>query len=138
MESEISLGSLLKDASPQDIDSFLKTFEKYEKLFDKGIVVIEKLERLGVIPAIIRTAGAKAGIKDLDKPLQNPLSFVAKTPAHFEFFRLMNDMPSEQIEEMHSRLLTALKAAQKAAQVKEEKPKDEGKDESPNSDTNTG
>ncbi len=133
MSDEISLSTLLKDVSPEDLDSFLAKVTKYEKLFDKGILMVEKLEKLGVIPAIIRTAGAKAGIKDLDKPLQNPLAFVAKTPAHFEFYRMLNDMSEEDVSEMNRRLLTALKAME-AKKEEENEEKNKGSD----SNTNTG
>lgn len=111
MTDEISLGSLLKDVSPQDIDSVLATFTKYEKIFDKGIATLEKLEKLGILPAMIRSVGAKTGVIDLDKPLQNPLTFTSKTPAHYEFYRLLNDIPEEVIEEMHHGLLDNIKKA---------------------------
>lgn len=110
-EDAIGLGSLLKDTKPEDLDKFLSTFTKYERIFDKAMGMIEKLDKMGILPAAIRTAGVKAGIQDVDRPLKNPLGMVATSPTHYEFYRFLNKIPSDKIDEMHEGIKKAIENA---------------------------
>ena len=106
----IGLASFLKDTSPADIDKFLATFSKYERLLDKGMSVVEKLDKMGVLPAAIRAAGVKSGVPDIDKPLRNPLALSATSPAHFQFYKFVNRIPSDKVDEMFEGLKRAIEA----------------------------
>lgn len=115
MPGEIDLGSLIAKSDPKQLDSFLASAAKYEKLLDSGMRWLEKLEKLGVLPALIRGIGAKQGIPDIDKPLTNPLSIEATTASHRMLFKTLNDLPEEAIIEMFKRSVTA------EAEIKESK-----------------
>lgn len=118
-EDTIGLGTLLKDTNPADIDKFLATFSKYERLFDKGMNIIEKLDNMGILPAAIRAAGAKSGVKDIDRPLRDPLGLSATSPTHYVFYKFLNKIPSDKIEEMHTGLKKAVEEAMKETVTEE-------------------
>lgn len=121
---EVSLGSLLQGMDVNKLDSVLSTISKYEKIFDKVSGMITKLDKIGVIPAIIRVAGNKANIPDLDKPLVDPLSIHATTGTHHVFFAELNKLPENIIADMYKQMLVM--AAQSEAETVKVKEKDEG------------
>lgn len=125
MGDEISLGSLMQDMDVDKVDGFLKTISKYEKIFDKVSAMFTKLDKMGVVPAIIRVAGNKANIPDIDKPLNNPLSIQATTGTHMMFFKELNAIPENVISEMYQQMLLA--AAKAKAKDKDKMPEQEAK-----------
>ena len=105
MDEEPGTTNLLDMLSSVDVDKVgkaLKEFEKYEKLLDKVSGITMRLNRIGVLPAILRIAGQKSGIKNIDAPLpqQNPLSIDAASPIHLMMFKELNKQPEETIGEM--------------------------------------
>jgi hypothetical protein len=68
-----------------------------------------RLNRIGVLPAILRIAGQKSGIENLDAPLpqQSPLNIDAKSPMHLLMFKELNNQPENVISQMFK---TAVKA----------------------------
>lgn len=100
-ESE-NLLSILNNVDVDKVGSMLKEFEKYEKLLDKISGITMRLNRIGVLPAIIRIAGQKSGIKDLDAPLpqQSELSIIAKSATHLLMYKELNNQPEEVIANM--------------------------------------
>ena len=105
MTEEPGTTNLLDMLSNVDVDKVgkaLKEFEKYEKLLDKVSGITMRLNRIGVLPAILRIAGQKSGIKNIDAPLpqQNPLSIDAASPIHLMMFKELNKQPEETIGEM--------------------------------------
>jgi hypothetical protein len=112
---ETSLGSILQGMDIDKVDGMLNTLTKYEKMFDKVSGLITKLDKIGVIPAIIRVAGVKGGIPDLDKPLVDPLSVHATTGTHHVFFAELNKLPENIIADMYKQMLVI------AAQTENEK-----------------
>ena len=107
---EVSLGSILQGMDIDKVDGMLSTLTKYEKMFDKVSGLVTKLDKMGVIPAIIRVAGVKGNIPDLDKPLVDPLSVHATTGTHHVFFGELNKLPENIIADMYKQML--LMAAQ--------------------------
>jgi hypothetical protein len=97
-----NLLNMLKDVDVDKVGSVLKEFEKYEKILDKVSGITMRLNRIGVLPAVLRIAGQKSGITNLDAPLpqQNPLSIDAKSPIHLLMFKELNNQPEEVISEM--------------------------------------
>ena len=96
-----------KNIEVNDLDSFLATLSKYERLLDKFIGIYNRLDRSGVIPVVLRVIGKKAEI-DVDKPIVNPLSIVAKTATHRAFFEFLNDFPEKDIKELHKQILLSI------------------------------
>lgn len=131
-DEAVSLTTLFKDVKPDDLDKFLSTFTKYERIFDKSMAIVEKLDKMGILPAAIRSVGAKAGVQDIDKPLKNPLNIAASSPTHYEFFRYLNKAQSDKIEQMHEALKTAVKAQAPIDVEVEEVKEDEGIEEDEN------
>ena len=105
MTEEPGTTNLLDMLSNVDIDkvgSALKEFEKYEKLLDKVSGITMRLNRIGVLPAILRIAGQKSGIQNLDAPLPkvSELQIIAASPMHHLMFKELNNQPEEIIGEM--------------------------------------
>lgn len=105
MTEEPGATNLLDMLSNVDVDKVgkaLKEFEKYEKLLDKVSGITMRLNRIGVLPAILRIAGQKSGITNLDAPLPkvSELQIIAASPMHLLMFKELNKQPEEIIGEM--------------------------------------
>jgi len=96
-----------KNIEVNDLDSFLATLSKYERLLDKFIGIYNRLDRSGVIPVVLRVIGKKAEI-DVDKPIVNPLSIVAKSATHRAFFEFLNELNEKDIRELHKQILISI------------------------------
>jgi len=111
MAEEIDMLKVLsegaKNIEVNDLDSFLATLSKYERLLDKFIGIYNRLDRSGVIPVVLRVIGKKAEI-DVDKPIVNPLSIVAKSATHRAFFEFLNDIEEKDIKELHKQILLSI------------------------------
>ena len=111
MAEEIDMLKVLsegaKNIEVNDLDSFLATLSKYERLLDKFIGIYNRLDRSEVVPVVLRVIGKKAEI-DVDKPIVNPLSIVAKTAIHRAFFEFLNDFPEKDIKELHKQILLSI------------------------------
>lgn len=110
----VNLLDMLKDVDADKVGSVLKEFEKYEKLLDKVSGIVMRLNRIGVLPAVLRIAGAKSGIQDIDKPLpvQSPLSIDAASPTHMMMFKELNKQPEAVIGNMFKQAIV-MEAKQK-------------------------
>ena len=108
MTEEESILKLIEGASKNvdinDLDSFLATLSKYERLMDKFMGIYARLERSGVIPVILRIIGKKAEI-EVDKPITNPLNIIAKSSTHKALFELLNELPESDIRAIHEQIL---------------------------------
>jgi len=111
MSEEVDMLKVLsegaKNIEVNDLDSFLATLSKYERLLDKFIGIYNRLDRSGVIPVVLRVIGKKAEI-DVDKPIVNPLSIVAKSATHRAFFEFLNDIDEKDIKELHKQILLSM------------------------------
>ena len=97
-----NLLSMMQNVDIDKVGSVLKEVEKYEKILDKVSGITMRLNRIGVLPAILRIAGQKSGIENIDAPLpqQNPLSIDAASPIHLLIFKSLNKQPENAIEDM--------------------------------------
>jgi len=111
MSEEVDMLKVLsegaKNIEVNDLDSFLATLSKYERLLDKFIGIYNRLDRSGVIPVALRILGKKAEI-DVDKPIVNPLSIIAKSATHRAFYEFLNDIPEKDIKELHKQILLSM------------------------------
>ena len=111
MSEEVDMLKVLsegaKNIEVNDLDSFLATLSKYERLLDKFISIYNRLDRSGVIPVVLRVIGKKAEI-DVDKPIVNPLSIVAKSATHRAFYEFLNDFSEKDIKELHKQILLSI------------------------------
>jgi hypothetical protein len=121
---EVSLGSILQGMDVDKVDSMLSTLTKYEKMFDKVSGLVTKLDKIGVIPAIIRVAGVKANIPDLEKPLVDPLNVHATTGTHLVFFSELNKLPEKIISDMYKQMLVMAAQAESETVITEIPPKE--------------
>jgi hypothetical protein len=117
-----NLLSMMQNMDVDKVGSVLKEFEKYEKLLDKVSGITMRLNRIGVLPAIIRIAGVKSGVQNLDAPLpkQSELSIEAKSPTHLIMFKELNSQPEDIISEMYKQMIIVSMGGKP---VKEKKPK---------------
>ena len=117
-EESVNLLSMLNDVDVDKVGNVLKEFEKYEKLLDKLSGITMRLNRIGVLPAIIRIAGQKSGITNIDAPLPqiSELNIEAKTPIHLMMFKEINSQPENVILDMYKSAVLA-----GAKQVKDKK-----------------
>jgi len=122
MEDKASILGLINEASKSmdinDLDSFLATLSKYERLLDKFMAIYSRLDRSGVIPVILRVIGKKAEI-DVDKPITNPLNVVAKTATHKALFEMLNEVGEADIRAIHEQIVLAKAQIQKQKEDKE-------------------
>ena len=113
-------------ATPENLDKLLKDWDKYNKIFDRVNETIEKLNRLGLIPAIVRGIGKKYEIADIDKPLSDPLAISATSVTHKLFFQELNAVSEAQIKEMFKQAMHATEEHErkqaKLSKKNEEKP----------------
>jgi len=111
MTEEVDMLKILsegaKNIEASDLDSFLATLAKYERLLDKFIGIYNRLDRSGVIPVILRVVGKRAQI-DVDKPIVNPLSIVARTATHRAFFEFLNELDERDVREIHKQILLSI------------------------------
>ncbi|GAH24980.1 unnamed protein product [marine sediment metagenome] len=119
---EANLLSMMNNIDVDKVGKVLKEFEKYEKILDKVSGITMKLNRIGVLPAILRIAGQKSGVENIDAPLpqQSALSIDAKSPMHLLMFKELNTQPEEVITALYK---NAILAGPKPWQGKEKKPK---------------
>ena len=96
-----------KNIEVNDLDSILATISKYERLLDKFIAIYNRLDRSGLIPVVLRVVGKKMDV-DVDKPIVNPLSIIAKTATHRAFYEFLNDFPEKDIKELHKQILLSI------------------------------
>ena len=111
MSEEVDMLKVLsegaKNIEVNDLDSILATISKYERLLDKFIAIYNRLDRSGLIPVVLRVVGKKMDV-DIDKPIVNPLSIIAKTATHRAFFEFLNDFPEKDIKELHKQILLSI------------------------------
>ena len=102
-EEPTNLLSLMQNVDIDKVGNVLKEFEKYEKILDKVSGITMRLNRIGVLPAILRIAGQKSGIENLDAPLpqQSALSIEAKSPMHLLMFKELNEQPEAVISALY-------------------------------------
>lgn len=97
-----NLLSMLNNVDTQKLGNVLDELSKYEKLLDKVSGIVMRLNRIGVLPAVLRIAGAKTGVQNLNEPLPKPseLSIDAASPTHLLMFKELNAQPEAVIGEM--------------------------------------
>lgn len=102
-EEPTNLLSLMQNVDIDKVGNVLKEFEKYEKILDKVSGITMRLNRIGVLPAILRIAGQKSGIENLDAPLpkQSALSIEAKSPMHLLMFKELNEQSEAIISALY-------------------------------------
>jgi len=122
--NDINLLKLVSEVNPEQVGGVLKEIEKYSETLTQISGIIARLNRIGVLPAIMRIAGKKFEIEgDINAPLQHPLQTIAASPTHKFLFDELN----EQTEEVVKAFLHQSMQAQ--AQVKQpKKPKGKTKD----------
>lgn len=123
MEEEAGTANLLDMINNVDVDkvgNVLKEVEKYEKILDKVSGITMRLNRIGVLPAILRIAGQKSGVTNIDAPLpqQSPLNIEAVSSIHLLMFKELNAQPEAVITELYKNAVLA-----GAKQEKEKKTK---------------
>jgi len=115
-EESASILGLINEASKNmdvnDLDSFLATLSKYERLLDKFMGIYARLDRSGVIPVILRIVGKKAEI-DVDKPITNPLNVIAKSATHKALYEMLNEVGEADIRAIHEQIILAKAQLQK-------------------------
>ena len=108
MNEERSILGIISEASkevnPESLDNILATISKYERLMDKFIAIYNRLDRSGVIPAVLRIIGKKADI-EVDKPISNPLNIVAKSATHKALFEILNELDEGDIRAIHEQII---------------------------------
>ena len=115
-----NLLDMMNNVDVDKVGNVLKEFEKYEKLLDKVSGITMRLNRIGVLPAILRIAGQKSGIENIDAPLPqaSELSIDAASPTHLLMFKELNAQSEAVILNMFKQAVLA-----GAKPEKKEKPK---------------
>jgi hypothetical protein len=121
-EESVNLLSMLNDIDVDKVGNVLKEFEKYEKILDKVSGITMRLNRIGVLPAVLRIAGQKSGVQNLDAPLpqQSPLNIEAASSIHLLMYKTLNQQSEAVISELYENAVLA-----SAKLKKEKKPKND-------------
>ena len=108
-EPEENLLDMFNRVDTDKVGGVLKELDKYNKILEKISGITMRLDRIGVLPAILRIAGQKTGIENLDAPLpqKSPLSIDASSPTHLLMFRELNQQPEENIIAMFKEAIVA-------------------------------
>lgn len=119
--STLNLLSMMNNLDVDKVGSVLKEFEKYEKLLDKVSGITMRLNRIGVLPALIRIAGVKSGVTNIDAPLpqQSALSIDAASPTHLLMFKELNAQPEAVINDLYKKAVVAGEKIQPKNEKKE-------------------
>ena len=115
-----NLLSMINQVDVEKVGNVLNELSKYEKLLDKVSGIIMRLNRIGVLPAVLRIIGVKTGVGEkLNEPLPqvSPLSIEAKSPSHMLLFKELNKQSEDTVTEI---LKQSVIAEAKAKEVKEE------------------
>jgi len=102
-QESTNLLSLIQGMDADKVGDVLKQFEKYEKVIDKASGMVMRLNRIGVLPAVMRVVGAKTGMgEEINKPLpqQSELEIKASSATHLYFYKQLNNQPEEAINKM--------------------------------------
>lgn len=126
--SQVLNAALTKD----NLETLLKDWDRYNKIFDRVNETITKLDRIGILPVIIRGVGKKYDI-DVDKPLNDPLAIQAASSIHKLFFSELNQVPEDIVKQMYQQALKASDSASitkpaKIAKIKKEKEEEKEKE----------
>ena len=125
MSEEVDMLKVLsegaKNIEVNDLDNILATLSKYERLLDKFIGIYNRLDRSGVIPVILRVIGKRAQI-DVDKPIVNSLSIIAKSATHRAFFEFLNDLDEKDVRELHKQILLSISMMELDERAKNQAP----------------
>ena len=116
-----NLLSMINQVDVEKVGSVLNELSKYEKLLDKVSGIIMRLNRIGVLPAVMRIVGVKTGLgEEINKPLPqvSPLSIEAKSPSHLLLFKELNKQNEDSVTEI---LKQSVIAEAKAKEVKNDK-----------------
>ena len=132
MAEEINMLKVLSEGAKNieinDLDGILATISKYERLLDKFISIYNRLDRSGLIPVVLRVVGKKMDV-DVDKPIVNPLSIVAKSATHRAFFEFLNDIEEKDIKELHKQILLSISMMELNEKSKNQAPQSKEKEE---------
>jgi len=132
MAEEINMLKVLSEGAKNieinDLDGILATISKYERLLDKFISIYNRLDRSGLIPVVLRVVGKKMDV-DVDKPIVNPLSIVAKSATHRAFYEFLNDIEEKDIKELHKQILLSISMMELNEKSKNQAPQSKEKEE---------
>lgn len=79
--------------------SIMDMLETANKVMTQVTSLMDKFDKMGLKPLLVRGAGAKLGI-DAESPLRTDNVLVPATPGHEALFAQMNTMTEEQLREM--------------------------------------
>jgi len=102
-ENTENLLNLINQVDVEKVGNVLNELSKYEKLLDKVSGIIMRLNRIGVLPAVMRIVGVKTGLgEEINKPLPqvSPLSIEAKSPSHLLLFKELNKQTEDTVTEI--------------------------------------
>jgi len=105
-----NLLNLINQVDVEKVGSVLNELSKYEKLLDKVSGIIMRLNRIGVLPAVMRIVGVKTGLgEEINKPLPqtSPLSIEAKSPSHLLLFKELNKQTEDTVTEILKQSIVA-------------------------------
>ena len=105
-----NLLSMINQVDVEKVGDVLNELSKYEKLLDKVSGIIMRLNRIGVLPAVMRIVGVKTGLgEEINKPLPqvSPLSIEAKSPSHLLLFKELNKQTDDTVTEILKQSIVA-------------------------------
>lgn len=95
----LSLLKIASEMNAEQVGGILAEIEKYSAIIDKISGFLTRLNRIGVLPAVIRIYAAKTGVSgDINAPLQHPLSVTAASSTHKFLFDNLNEQAEEVIK----------------------------------------
>lgn len=93
------LGAMESDQVGNNAMSIMDMLESANKIMTQVTTLMDKFEKMGLKPLLVRGAGAKLKI-DAESPLKSDNAIVPRTDVHKQLYEQLNGMDEKQLAEV--------------------------------------
>jgi hypothetical protein len=93
------LGAMESESVGNNAMSIMDMLESANKIMTQVTTLMDKFEKMGLKPLLVRGAGAKLKI-DAETPLKSDNAIVPRTDVHKQLYEQLNGMDEKQLAEM--------------------------------------
>lgn len=107
LDIDAILGAMEKPTTGKNLNSLMEVMEKANAFLSQAQVLMEKFDKMGLKPLLVRGLGAKLGI-DAETPLKSDMPAV-KSPTHAKIIEGLNLMSEDELKGQMEALTNATK-----------------------------
>ena len=93
------LGAMENENTAPNMMSITEMLDTANKVMGQVTALMDKFEKMGLKPLLVRGAGAKLKI-DAETPLKSDNAIVPRTDTHKQLYLQLNNMDEQQLAEM--------------------------------------